>query len=491
MGEFMINSDAFAWEMEHDATLRSTVVSLIMFDRAPDWDVVVDRFQRISRLVPMFRQRVVETLPPAPPRWEYDPDFDIDYHMRQVVAPGPGTFDTVLEMARRAEMAEFDRARPLWEVTLVDGLEDGRAALLCKLHHSLADGIGAIQIAMILFDTTEEPEDRGPLPPEPEVEAAGRLDGILYPLRYDVGLAGKAARLAVTTGPAAMVRAAVRPLSSARAALEMGASVYRMVRPINQTGSPIMKSRRLVRRLGVHEVPMPALRQAAHLAGGTLNDAFLAGVTGGLRRYHDKHGLEVDNLHVTMPMSIRGDDDPVGGNRLTLMRFDLPVGVVDPAERIRQIHSRAGAVRHEPSLPHTQAIAGGLNLLPRWYLASVLRHVDFLASDVPGIPVPVYLGGAAVTTQYPFGPTIGAGVNVTLMTYVDTCAMGINVDIGAIPDYDVFHDCLVAGFDEVLALATPAESAVPAQKRRSTAQKRGSTAGTRSAKRAPKPQPTA
>jgi hypothetical protein len=230
-----------------------------------------------------------------------------------------------------------------------------------------------------------------------------------------------------------------------------------------------MKRRRLVRRLGVHEVPMPALREAAHLAGGTLNDAFLAGVTAGLRRYHSYHGTDIGNLHVTMPMSIRGEEDPVGGNRLTLMRFDLPVGVVDPAERIRQIHARAGAVRHERSLPYTQLIAGGLNLLPRWYVSAVLRHVDFLASDVPGIPMPVYLAGAAVTKQYPFGPTIGAGVNVTLMTYVDTCALGINVDIGAIPDYEVFYDCLVAGFDEVLALATPAESAVPSQKRRPAA----------------------
>jgi diacylglycerol O-acyltransferase len=109
-------------------------------------------------------------------------------------------------------------------------------------------------------------------------------------------------------------------------------------------------------------------------------------------------------------------------------------------------------------------IAGGLNLLPRWYIAAILRHVDFLASDVPGIPMPVFLGGAAVRMQYPFGPTIGAGVNVTLMTYVDTCALGINVDIGAIPDFEVFHDCLVSGFDEVLALAAPA-AATPRAKR--------------------------
>jgi diacylglycerol O-acyltransferase / wax synthase len=91
--------------------------------------------------------------------------------------------------------------------------------------------------------------------------------------------------------------------------------------------------------------------------------------------------------------------------------------------------------------------------MPRWYIGSILRHVDFVASDVPGIPVPVAIGGARVLAQYAFGPTIGAAVNVTLLTYVDSCAFGINVDSSAIPDFDVFHACLVAGFDEVLALA--------------------------------------
>lgn len=143
----------------------------------------------------------------------------------------------------------------------------------------------------------------------------------------------------------------------------------------------------------------------------------------------------------------------MGGNRITLMRFDVPVGVADPAERISAINKRTQQVRHEKSLPYTQLIAGVLNLMPRWYIGSILRHVDFLASDVPGIPVPVYLGGAKVRAQYAFGPTIGAAVNVTLLTYVDTCSLGIDVDTGAIPDFDEFRDCLVAGFDEVLALA--------------------------------------
>ena len=197
---------------------------------------------------------------------------------------------------------------------------------------------------------------------------------------------------------------------------------------------------------------MRQLREAAHRCGGALNDAFVAGLAGGLRRYHEKHGVTIGNLHLTMPISLRVEGDEMGGNRITLMRFDVPVGVVDPAARISAIKEQTGKARHERSLPYTQWIAGALNLMPRWYIGSILRHVDFLASDVPGIPVPVFLGGARVLMQYAFGPTIGAAVNVTLLTYVDTCALGIDVDTGAIPDYDVFYECLVAGFDEVLAI---------------------------------------
>jgi diacylglycerol O-acyltransferase / wax synthase len=187
------------------------------------------------------------------------------------------------------------------------------------------------------------------------------------------------------------------------------------------------------------------MREAAHRRGGALDDAFVAGVAGGLRRYHEKHHVAIGDLHLTMPISLRTKADDMGGNRITLMRFDVPVGEADPAARIRGIHQRAGAVRSERSLPHTQLIAGVLNLMPRWYIGSVLRHVDFVASDVPGVPVPVFLGGARVRAQYAFGPTIGSAVNVTLLTYVDTCALRIDVDTAAIPDYDVFHEALIDG----------------------------------------------
>jgi diacylglycerol O-acyltransferase len=459
MTEFMRHTDAFAWGMEADARLRSTVVSIVMLDRSPDWDVVVDRFERVSRLMPMFRQLVVPSVPPAPPRWVPDPDFDLRFHLRRIVAPEPGTLDTVLEMARRAEMQEFDHARPMWHMTLVDGLTDGASALIIKLHHALADGIGALQVAMLVFDLEPEPAELGPLPAVPDAEVPGPWDGVRHALQYDVALAGRLFKGA-TVGSAKVLADGVRdPFNTVRSAVVTTASVYRTVRPLNETSSPIMKDRRMTRELGVHEVPLAALKEAGHRGGGTLNDAFLAAVTGGLRRYHERHRAPVGDLHVTMPISIRTEGDAEGGNRITLMRFEVPVSVEDPQERVRLNHRIVGKARREPSLALTQSIAGGLNLLPRWYVAAILRHVDFLASDVPGVPVPVWIGGAAVTMQYAFGPTIGAGVNITLFTYRDTCALGINVDSGAIPDFEVFHECLVEGFDEVLALSQTAAEA--------------------------------
>jgi diacylglycerol O-acyltransferase len=399
----------------------------------------------------------VPSLPPAPPRWVYDQDFDLRFHLSRVKAPTPGTLDTVLEMGRCAEMEEFDHERPMWHVTLVEDLADGGAALVVKLHHALADGIGGVQISQLVFDLGPEPRDLGPLPPVPAASDEGHLDAIWNAVKYDAASLTRIATRSALATPRMLFDGVRRPRSTAGSLAGTAASVYRTVRPINETASPIMQQRRMIREFGVHEVPLSALKDAGRRAGGSLNDAFLASVTGGMRQYHALHGVTVDELKVTMPISIRAAGDPVGGNRITLMRIALPVAEADPVARITEIHARAGAARHERALPHTQSIARGLNLLPRWYIGAILRHVDFLASNVPGLPVQVYFGGAAVRMQYAFGPTIGAGVNITLMTYRDTCAVGINADSGAIPDFRLFRECLVAGFDEVLALAARPE----------------------------------
>ena len=167
MAEFMRNSDAFTYQMESDPRLRSTIVTVLMMDGTPDWDVLRERFDAVSRTLPMFRQRVVSTPGGTPPRWEPVVDFDLDYHVRRVGAPEPATFEGVLEMARLAQMEAFDPARPMWQATLVDGLENGGSALLCKVHHALTDGVGGVQIGLTLFDLSATPRRREPLPDPP------------------------------------------------------------------------------------------------------------------------------------------------------------------------------------------------------------------------------------------------------------------------------------------------------------------------------------
>jgi diacylglycerol O-acyltransferase len=195
------------------------------------------------------------------------------------------------------------------------------------------------------------------------------------------------------------------------------------------------------------------LRAAAKETGGTLNDAYLAAVAGGLREYHERHGAGAGDLRVTLPINIRTPDDPIGGNRITLQRCLIPAAVGDPAARMRLIDERIRRARGEPAVPLTSAIAAGLNLLPRSYIGGMLKHVDFLASNVPGPRAPVYLAGARTTGYYAFGPTIGSSVNLTLISYFGTCNIGVNVDTAAVPDPEVLEECLRQGFDEVLALA--------------------------------------
>jgi hypothetical protein len=156
---------------------------------------------------------------------------------------------------------------------------------------------------------------------------------------------------------------------------------------------------------------------------------------------------------VTLPISIRKDGDPAASNRITLQRFAVPLVPEDPAARIRAIGRRCRAARDERSLPHTNAIAGALNFLPSAIIGGMLKHVDFLASNVPGIDVPLYLGGARVTSNVAFGPTIGAALNATLLSYDGMCFVGITTDEAAVPDADVLLTHLAEGFDEVLTLA--------------------------------------
>ena len=138
---------------------------------------------------------------------ENDPDFDLDFHIRRMAAPDPGNLTGVLEMARVAGMEDFDRARPLWTVTLIDDLDDGGAAVLCEFHHSLTDGVGGVQIGMTLFDLLELPSEHEPMPAPPKVPRPPWLSGYRDVLGYDAGLVATAMAGAITSAPKLSTRA--------------------------------------------------------------------------------------------------------------------------------------------------------------------------------------------------------------------------------------------------------------------------------------------
>jgi WS/DGAT/MGAT family acyltransferase len=450
----MQNSDAFSWYMEADPLLRSTVVAVLIFDGTPDWDLVPERIDRATRLAPGYRHKVVP--PPlrlGTPRWTVDPDFDLSWHVRRFVAPPPKNLEMVLEFARKEGMAAFDKDRPLWKYTFFEGLEGDRTALVMKVHHALTDGVGGMDVMRLLFDRGPESDDLGPMPPAPVGENMGVLDLVQDALGHDWSQLYGFARSRVATAIGDVTNAVRHPRSTVAEAIETGTSIARVLRPVSDTLSPVMTERHLTWHYDVLEVPLAGMLDAAHTAGVKHNDAFLSGVTAGLDRYHARHGEQPEELRVIMPVSIRKDHHPIGGNRITLMRFRLPVSVADPVERMRQTRERCEPIKNDKSLPYTQAIAGTLNLLPRGYVGGMLKHIDFLASNVPGVPEPFYLAGAKVEKFYGFGPTIGSALNVTLMTYCGTCLLAVNMDAGAIPDPDVFMDCLREGFEEILAVA--------------------------------------
>jgi len=464
---YMSDADALMWNVEKDPLLRSTIVSVVRLDRSPAWDRLVDRIERGASLIPRLRQRVVTPfLRIGPPHWSADPHFDITYHLRRVRAPEPATFDTVLDLARSVAMASFDRARPLWEFTLVEGLDDGGAALILKVHHSMTDGVGGMRLAMMLFDLEREPGDHGPAGDVDELDAYTPfgLVGPALELQRDraLGMARRALISALEL-PRVVLRDPRRSLE--RAALVAG-SVARMLAPALTPRSPIMTERTLARRLDTLELPLDDLKRAAKAVGGTLNDAFVAAVVGGMRRYHERHNRVPDDLRMTMPINVRRDGSALGGNQFTPARFLVPLSLTDPGERITALGALARQVRDEPAVQMTDALATVLNQLPTSVttalFGAMLKGADFVTSNVPGVPFPVYLAGAELRANYAFGPLSGSAANITLVSHCGTCCIGVNTDGVAIPDTDGFMEALADGFAEVVALGGHAVEPPPA-----------------------------
>lgn len=437
---------------DDDPRARSTLTGIYLLDRAPDWESVRWRFDYASRVVPRFRQRVV--LPAAPicaAVWAYDPDFSIDHHVRRVALASPGSMRQLLDLARREAMDGFDHRRPLWRAILVEGLADGAAALVQVVHHAVTDGVGGVALASAVFDGSREgaggPTELPVAPPGEDVTPASLVQDALRPRV----LAERAAGATVS-----VLSTVTRPVDSVRRVASGLRSVGRMREMASQPTTAALGERSSRWHFDALGVRLDDLKAAARTAGGTVNDAFLAAITEGVRRYYDQIGADLDSdVVIGMPISRRTADHEQAGNQWTGSMIALPTAVDSAADRIAILHERVTVARQETDVDVMGALAPVLNLMPTAALAALTPTgggVAFQASNIPGSPVPFYIAGAEVVNVFGFGPLPGVAGMITMTSHAGTCGVGINLD-ASVPDAERFAPCLVAGFDDVLALA--------------------------------------
>jgi diacylglycerol O-acyltransferase len=448
--------ETIMWRAETDPSLRSTMIALEVLDRGPDWADVVATHQNALLHVPRLRQRVVE--PPfglAAPRWSTDPQFDLHFHLRRSTLPAGATWQDLFSAVEQVAMSPFDRTRPPWEAVLYEGLPGGRAAYVLKLHHSSTDGLGTMQLMLMLHSMDGSvPAATRTLARVPDAQLSGL--GALAAHAVDAARSTPSVGRRVTE---VARRLTEDPLSSLRAGARYGRSLQRVLAPPSAAPSPLLAGRGVNWRFAGLDVDLASLKAAARAAGGSLNDAYIAALLGGYRRYHDALGHPLDAIPMAIPISVRRPDDAGGGNRFASARLSGPVGITDPAVRIAAIGELVRAARQEPALDNIRVLAPLMARLPSSAIAQLAggmaRGNDLQASNVPGIREDVYFAGVRVDRLYPFAPLPGCPAMITLVSHGNTCCVGVNYDPAAFTDSQLFLSSLEDGFTEVLGLAGP------------------------------------
>ncbi len=442
-----------------DPRLRSNVTLIELLDVAPQWDRLVAAHEWASRMVPRMRQRVVEpALGLGAPAWVTVDSVDIGEHLTRAHLVDGSTralLDLVTEFARRP----FDRERPLWRALLVEGVTiegrgGGAAAYVVVTHHSATDGLGVIQLMGRLHSRTREHDPRRP---EPAAAVGGTANPVGV-LTDQVARAVRAAPSDVMRRGVGLFGALARPASTLAQGVRAARSLGEAVAPAS-SGSPLLAPRSGEWHFELLDVPLAALKAGAKAAGGSVNDGFLASVLGGFRRYHEALGAAVpETIPVGIPISLRSEDDPQGGNRFTGARLDGPLAERDPAERIRAVRRFVLQARAGASVDAVGLVGPALAWLPAPVLGALSGRMtaanDVQASNVPGVAHPVYIAGARITRMYPFGPLPGCAAMVTLISHDGTCCIGINTDPAAVTRPAVLVEGLRAGLAEVTALGS-------------------------------------
>jgi diacylglycerol O-acyltransferase len=426
---------------------------------APAYRDFVNHIRGRLHLVPRYRQKLA--VPPfetGRPLWVDDATFNLEYHVRHTALPGPGTEEQLRALAARIHSQRLDRAKPLWELWLVQGLEDGRFALISKTHHAVVDGIAGVDLATVIFDFSPVPQpvphEGEPWSPQSEPSAAQlAARGLVGLVRTPFELAGRAAG------------AVTRPqttLETAREAVEGVAEVaWAGLNPAPP--SPLNVPIGPHRRIAFVRCELADFKLVKNAFGGTINDVVLTVVAGGLRRWLQTRGVRVEGLELRglVPVSTRTKDEAHhAGNRLTVMRGPLPVYIEDPVARLKVVRRAMDGLKESKQAVGAEVLTSLEQFAPPTILAQAsrlnfsTRLFNLLVTNVPGPQMPLYVLGRELQDLYPvaFLPRDHA-LAVAIMSYNGGLDFGLLADYDAVPDLDEMAGHFAASRDEIVAAA--------------------------------------
>jgi diacylglycerol O-acyltransferase len=416
-------------------------------------------------LVPPFRWRLVEVpLGLDQPYWLEDPNFDIEFHVRELALPAPGDDRLLADQAARLHSRPLDRSRPLWEIYLIWGLEGGRVAIYTKVHHAAIDGVSGNDILTAVLDLSPYGRPASELPPPSPAREERAPSGLELLARSAVSLTGHPVR-AVRVGAGLLRSVPALATSPMRPRLPL---LDRFLRPdgdavLSQPGlrAPQLPFNRPItqhRRWAFRSLPMDDVKKIKNATGSTVNDVVMALCAGALRRWLIDHDALPDGpLIAAVPVSVRTEDQQgKHGNQVSTMLAVLPTHLDDPAARLRVVHEamRAAKEQHQ-ALPATlladvtqfamPALAGQASrLAARLRLVERVNPFNLFISNVPGPNVPLYYAGARLLAYYPLSAiTDGQGLNMTVMSYQNQLFFGLTACRELVPDVDRLASYLV------------------------------------------------
>jgi WS/DGAT/MGAT family acyltransferase len=422
---------------------------------------VRDLFEARLHLVPPLRRRVVETpLGLHAPVWVEDPDFDLHFHLRRAALPAPGGPGELAALVAEIAGRPLDRARPLWEAWVVEGLDRGHVAVVTKLHHALIDGAAGIDVLSALFDLAPDAPLESLGQPAPEWQPE-RVPGELEMLaRAGLALAGRpwqVVRAATNLG-----RGVARAARAARGhALDLALPLTAPRLSMNRTLTP----RRAVAFSSIGLGDVKSVKQAL---GVTVNDVVLAVMTGALRTYLRQRGELPDrSLVAAIPTNERANGDHEFGNRVSAMFAALPVEVADPVERVaairrstqgaKEVHDIVGGATLEEwaAVASPALFSRGVRVYGRLRVGERVRPIiNLVVSNVPGPSFPLYIAGARLVALHPLGPIFDdCGLNATVLSYLDHVDFGFIACRELVPDLDGLAAAVPDALAELAKLA--------------------------------------